>query len=436
MFVCILGTSAILWDLARQQDAAWVQNSRALVTSVNNGRKAALARSALDFASRNDAYRNITQRWKRKWVERNFTSLNADGILLFRNGQVRHIWAPHDAALTPADLRAMAIRLSGDTDVLQAAAAGGAAEDRVRSDFAMIGDRLVLLAVAPVGWEPAEEARLGPATSRDFVALVDIVEQDKLARFGRSVGLHNLHFRPASEPTGDEDAYTAIPVHDDAGAVLGGIAWVRMRPGSENFAKDIWPIGVGLLLCAVLALLATRRLTLQQLEATARADRALAHLKAYQVALDEHAVVVMIDPKGIVSYANDRYLTLTGMAREELVGQPQAVMRFDYHAAEYYDDIARATAAGQGWRGEVRNVDREGNVYWLDSAVIRQESESEDGFSIVFVAYEITGRKLAEEAAARRAAVDSLIADMQAELLSTGSFHQALARALETIAQT
>ena len=51
----------------------------------------------------------------------------------------------------------------------------------------------------------------------------------------------------------------------------------------------------------------TKRAEAATEEARARAEHALAELRAYQTALDKHAIVAVTDPSGTIKVANDRF---------------------------------------------------------------------------------------------------------------------------------
>jgi len=270
----IVGALVIFWDLAKKQDQQFAVDSARLVESALEGRTRALSSTTMDFAFWNDAYRAISLRWNQTWIDENFFSAIADGIVVFREeGVVRNAWfAEINVETTP--VAEAAARAAGTPNDLHGLATGVVALEMVRSGFALADGQLVQVSVAPVSWETeAERSRGRSHGSVDFVASVDVVSSDELTAMGQALGLSGLNFVGGIASSRDATIVEA-PIRDHAGRLLGRLTWQNELPGTSGFVGQVWPIAFGLLLVGALAVLVARYLVARQLEALLTAEAA------------------------------------------------------------------------------------------------------------------------------------------------------------------
>lgn len=86
-------------------------------------------------------------------------------------------------------------------------------------------------------------------------------------------------------------------------------------------------------------------------------------------ALEKVLVISKTDLQGNITYANDLFCTLTGFAREELIGQPHSMVRHKDVPKEVYKDMWDTIKAGNIWTGIVPNVGKGGVIYVVDTTV-------------------------------------------------------------------
>jgi len=84
---------------------------------------------------------------------------------------------------------------------------------------------------------------------------------------------------------------------------------------------------------------------------------------------DAHAIVAVTDANGIITYANDAFVEVSGYSREELVGQTHAILKSGRHSPEFYAEIWREIRRGQIWHGTFCNRAKAGHLYWVDSTI-------------------------------------------------------------------
>jgi len=77
-------------------------------------------------------------------------------------------------------------------------------------------------------------------------------------------------------------------------------------------------------------------------------------------------LVSTTDSKGIITYANDEFVRLSGFSRDELMGQPHNIVRHPDMPSVAFQDLWETVKAGKPWHGRVKNRCKSGDFYWVD----------------------------------------------------------------------
>lgn len=81
-------------------------------------------------------------------------------------------------------------------------------------------------------------------------------------------------------------------------------------------------------------------------------------------------IISVTDLKGIITEVNDTFVKMSGYSREELIGQPQNIVRHPDMPSEIFEQLWSTIKSGNSFMGIIKNRCKDGSYYWVNAFIM------------------------------------------------------------------
>jgi PAS domain S-box-containing protein len=103
-------------------------------------------------------------------------------------------------------------------------------------------------------------------------------------------------------------------------------------------------------------------------------------LLCYQKAIDSNIIASVTDNKGVIIYVNKKFCDVSKYSKVELVGKSHSIVNSGHHPKKFFIDLWKTLNRGEIWTGEIKNMDKNGDNYWVDTVIIPVKLENKTQF--------------------------------------------------------
>ena len=103
--------------------------------------------------------------------------------------------------------------------------------------------------------------------------------------------------------------------------------------------------------------------------------------------------IVITNVKGDIEYVNPKFTQVTGYSREDVLGRNPRILKSDQSPPELYQELWKTITGGREWRGELRNLKKNGETFWEEASISPVMDERGRITHFIAVKEDITARK-------------------------------------------
>lgn len=127
-------------------------------------------------------------------------------------------------------------------------------------------------------------------------------------------------------------------------------------------------------------------------------EKKLANLLVEQkFAMDQHVIIATTDADGSITYANDKFMEISGYSQDELIGQNHRVINSGNQPKSYWKAMYDSVSLGNVWKDQVKNIAKNGSYYWVETSIVPFMGTGEKPDSYISIRTDITNQKKVEE---------------------------------------
>ncbi len=111
---------------------------------------------------------------------------------------------------------------------------------------------------------------------------------------------------------------------------------------------------------------------------------------------DANIIASKTDLHGRITHVSKAFCDICQYSEEELLGKPHSIVRHPDVPKEAFVDLWKTLQAGNTWRGEVKNLKKDGGFYWVDATIFPEFDKNGKIKGYSAIRHDITAQKEVE----------------------------------------
>ncbi len=113
-------------------------------------------------------------------------------------------------------------------------------------------------------------------------------------------------------------------------------------------------------------------------------------LSEYKRAVDLGAIVSKADTDGLITYANDAFVKISGYSKDELIGKPHSIVRHPESQKNIFQEMWEKISNKEVWQGDIKNLTKHGETYYVHATIVPILDEHNEIVEYLAIRYETT----------------------------------------------
>jgi len=112
--------------------------------------------------------------------------------------------------------------------------------------------------------------------------------------------------------------------------------------------------------------------------------------KEYEKAMDMSTILSRTDKNGIITYANDKFLEISGYELRDIIGKTHHVLSSTETSTKMYKNIWETIGSANVWQGIIKNKTKQGKDFWTKTTIIPIKDLDGNIVEYLAIRYDIT----------------------------------------------
>ena len=113
--------------------------------------------------------------------------------------------------------------------------------------------------------------------------------------------------------------------------------------------------------------------------------------------VDKYVLKLDTDLDGKINFVTKYFCEMSGYSKDEIIGKYANILRHPDMSQNFYKNLWKELRAKKIWQGEVKNIDKFGNTYWVKTSLFPKYNDKKEHIGYSSIRTDITATKQLEK---------------------------------------